>query len=252
MKLQELKNIIKESITEALLNEAQVKIDNFDLIKNKVMEFDSNGDTVYPVQIIRRWKDNPTDFAARDAGRKNGTYHGGAWYLKHWLVRSADELDKLKPEIINWCESNNARAYITVNSRSFSQTNGWIASEKKKYGRHYHPVEEIKAWFSPKTSDNWKNERLKLFLDIDSPNKYIWKTVHEMISDYGINVVTEYETPSGGLHIVLADKNQKNMVEFKKQLDIFDGGKYLGRLATVHPNEDGKLILYSNVKTPGY
>lgn len=251
MNISELKHIIKESIVKALY-EARNKIDNFDLIKSKIMEFGDDGDTVYPVQIIRRWKDNPTDFAGKAAGKRNGTYNNGAWYLKHWLVRSADELDRLKPEIIKWCEDNNARAYITVNSRSYSQTQGWIDSEKRKYGNAYRPTEEIKAWFSPKSGKNWSDTRLKLFLDIDSPNKYIWNTVHKMIEDYGITVVTEYETPSGGLHIVLADKNQKGLVDFKRQLDIFDGGKDLGRLATVHPNEDGILILYSNVITPGY
>ena len=32
----------------------------------------------------------------------------------------------------------------------------------------------------------------------------------------------------------------------------FDGGKDLGKLATVHPSEDIKMVLYSNVDTAGY
>ena len=32
----------------------------------------------------------------------------------------------------------------------------------------------------------------------------------------------------------------------------FDNGIDKGRLATVHPNVDAKMILYSNVNTAGY
>ena len=42
------------------------------------------------------------------------------------------------------------------------------------------------------------------------------------------------------------------MRDGKQLLSNFDNYRNKGRLATVHPNEDGKIILYSNVDTKGY
>ena len=56
----------------------------------------------------------------------------------------------------------------------------------------------------------------------------------------------------GGLHIILSDKEDKNYEYLKQMFHKFDNWKDKGRLATVHPNEDAKLILYSNVNTKGY
>ena len=72
--IKQLNEIIKESIIRQI-NEAQVKIDNFDKLA-KLMQFNTNDD-FYFVQIIKRWKDNP-DYAAKAQGQKDGTYHGGA------------------------------------------------------------------------------------------------------------------------------------------------------------------------------
>ena len=80
----------------------------------------------------------------------------------------------------------------------------------------------------------------------------IWDEVREMLQRYSIKTLGEYETPSGGLHIILANKNNKNLIPFKKELVKFDNWINKGLLATVHPNEDGKIILYSNVETKGY
>ena len=72
------------------------------------------------------------------------------------------------------------------------------------------------------------------------------------MSSYGIKVVAEYETPSGGLHLILNNKNNRNLRPFFAGLKDFDNGKDLGKLATVHPSEDIKMVLYSNVDTAGY
>ena len=44
----------------------------------------------------------------------------------------------------------------------------------------------------------------------------------------------------------------KEFLKMKQIFKNFDDGKDLGRHATVHPNVDAKMILYSNVKTAGY
>lgn len=80
----------------------------------------------------------------------------------------------------------------------------------------------------------------------------IWDETRRRLNASGIKIAAEYETPSGGLHLILNNKNNRNLPEFYKGLKDFDGGKALGKLATVHPSEDIKMILYSNVDTAGY
>ena len=109
---------VKRILKKKTLTEAQQLIDNFDMIAN-MLNFNSSDD-FYFVQIIKRFKDNPND------DKTKGNYHGGAWYLKGYRIKSTDELLKLKPEIIKMCHDNNARAYITINSRSEKETNDFI------------------------------------------------------------------------------------------------------------------------------
>lgn len=252
--LNDLKTIILESFKE-LISENKVKIDNFDKIK-KLLEFSSKDD-FYFVQIIKRWKDNYDKVGASDEknrGKENGIYHGGAWYLKSWRIHSADELLNLKSEIIKICEENNARAYITVNTRSTTETDGFIKIYQSKFDTNdarYKHAEDIVAG-QAKSGPNWKDTRLRLFLDIDTPNKKIWNEVWRMLQYYDIKALNSYETPSGGLHIILSNKNNRNLWAFKKECEKFDNFKNKGRQALVHANEDGKLLLYSNVETSGY
>jgi hypothetical protein len=240
-------------------------VDNFDMTKN-YMEFNSPDD-VYFVQVIKRWKDNkdkPGADAWKADGKRRGTYNSGGEYLDYYLIHSAAELDALKPQIIKACSYNNARAYISINSRSQSQANTHIAKIKSRYAQNdprQNFVEPI-TYGAAKTGPNWKNERFKVLLDVDTTRDAkttingkqvnIWDETKKRLSDYGIKVVAEYETPSGGLHLILNNKNNRNLKPFYSGLKDFDGGRNLDRLATVHPSEDIKMVLYSNVDTEGY
>lgn len=246
------KNIINECLQE-ILSEAQTLVDNFDKVA-KLLTFNTPDD-FYFVQIIKRFKDNPND------DKTQGNYHAGGWYLKSWRVKSVDELISLKPEIVKWCEDNNARAYITINSRSEQETNNFVKIYRKKYpttdARHVHADEIVPG--QAKDGPSWKGQRSRLFLDIDCPKnqkgpdgRNIWNEVKYMIQMVGIQPLEEYETPSGGLHIILPDKEDKKLYYLKRLFNKFDNWKYKGKLSTVHTNVDGKIILYSNVNTKGY
>ena len=80
----------------------------------------------------------------------------------------------------------------------------------------------------------------------------VWDETKKRLNDLNIKVAAEYETPSGGLHLILNNKNNRNLRPFYSRLKDFDGGRDLDRLATVHPSEDIKMVLYSNVDTEGY
>jgi hypothetical protein len=182
---------------------------------------------------------------------KSGNYHAGGEYLKSWKIFSYDELLSLKDEIISECEKHNARAYITINKRSLSQIKSFISTFRKRFKpndpRYIH-AEEI---LSGQSKGHWDN-RPYLFLDIDSTDKKIWDDVSILLQRFNMKELFRYTTPNGGLHIILPDNKDKNIKDFKFILQKYDNYRYKGRLATVHPNEDGKIILYSNVETKGY
>ncbi len=237
-----LRHIVRESILN-FLNEAQVLIDNFDKVKG-IIGNTNDGDNFFFVQIIKRFKDNPNM-------DKTGNYHAGGEYLKSWKVFTYDELLTLKSDIIDICNKHNARAYMTINPRSDAQIKGFLTTFRRRFSpndpRYIH-AEEI---LSGQPKGHWDN-RPYLFLDIDTTDKKIWGGVDDILNRFGIKEVFRYTTPSGGLHIVLPDKDAKYMKDIKYLFNKFDNYKNMGRLATVHPNEDGKIILYSNVKTKGY
>lgn len=262
-----------DTITESELKEDNVcyqdkrVVDNFELLKG-YMEF-NNPDDVYFVQIIKRWKDNkdkPDADAWRAAGRKKGSYHSGGEFLNYYLIHSNSELDSLKSEIIKACSYNNARAYISINSRSQNAVNAYMSKFKSRFTDPNDPrVKNAEAilYGQAKSGPAWKNERFKVLLDIDTTRDAtakmpdgkvvnVWDETKKRLKDFNIKVAAEYETPSGGLHLILNNKNNRNCRPFYKGLKDFDGGRDLDQLATVHPSEDIKMVLYSNVDTAGY
>lgn len=260
MKLTEndLNYIITESV-KRIISEAQVKIDNFDKV-SKLMEYNSDDD-FYFVQIIKRYKDNPY------GDKSMGNYRGGAWYLKSWRIKSVDELTKLKPVIIQWCEDNNARAYITVNNRSMKDTDNQIIKVRSGLNnrdpRYIHADDIVAAQprpieGDPRSHKNWAGKRLKFFIDIDPEgmSKYVarllFRDVKETLKSLNMQPIEEYETPSGGLHLVLPNREDPNFPLLLKKLKEIDDDVDRGRKATAHANIDGKIILYSNVQTKGY
>ena len=252
---------------DGVMYHANQVVDNFDLVED-YMEFNSPDD-VYFVQIIKRWKDNkdkPGADSWKAKGKQQGSYHSGAEYLSYYLIHSASELKALKPQIVKQCVSNNARAYITINSRNEAQTTAYMKKFVQRFNDPNDPrVKNAEAilYGMPKTGPAWRNERFKVLVDVDTtrdakvklPNGQtvnIWKETEKRLDDLGIKVAAKYETPSGGLHLILNNKNNRNLSSFYKGLTDFDGGRDLDKLATVHPSEDVKMVLYSNVATPGY
>ena len=81
----------------------------------------------------------------------------------------------------------------------------------------------------------------------------VWNETKNILNQFGVPVETEYETPSGGLHVVIADISKIQDVNgMEKALMVFDDDLPAGMTQLVHLNMDGKLILYSNVDTAGY
>lgn len=81
-------------------------IDNFKLIE-KLIYFDETSNLFFHCQIIRRTKDS------EDTKGKNK--HIGTYFIK-----SVEQLNRLKKEIVLLCEHYKARAYINVATKSFN------------------------------------------------------------------------------------------------------------------------------------
>lgn len=249
---QDIRDMVSESV-KRILSEGQTVIDNFDRAAS-LLDINSPDDFHF-VQIIKRFKDNPND------NKNIGNYHAGSWYLGGFRVHNAQELMDYKPQIIDICQKNNARAYMTINKRSDKETDSYIKVYRSKLNPNdarYKYADQIIPG-QAKTGDNWKGVRKRLIIDIDVTKDAvdnrginIWNAVHFLIQNFGVKPLDEYETPSGGLHIILPDKEDKQFLMMKKIFKNFDNGIDKGRQATVHPNEDAKIILYSNVKTKGY
>lgn len=239
------KSIINECL-HSIICEDKTLVDNFDKIV-RLLDFNSPDD-FYFVQIIKRRKDNPYD------DKRQGNYNDGAWYLDSWRIRSVDQLIELKPDIIAACEKNNARAYITINSRSEQATNVHVIkmrAENPRDSKKYQHAEDI-APGQAKRGKNWRGQRLKFFVDVDSTNKWIWNEVKKIADMCKMDIIDEYVTPNGGLHLIFPNKEHPNIDYFTHMLWKFD--KWVDKKydAKAHVNFDGKVLLYSNVDAKGY
>lgn len=78
---------------------------NFRNLK-KFLEFDNEGDFYY-LQIIQRRKDNPD----MEVGEK---------VIKNYYIENRAYLDKKEDEIIKLCDNFNARAYLRLNRRNYT------------------------------------------------------------------------------------------------------------------------------------
>ena len=312
-----------------ILTEAVNKVDNFNLIGDLINLTDP--DKFFFVQIVKRWKDNKDKTGAdawRQSRRQADTYHKGGDFGNFasgtaFKVRSKQELLQLKPQIIAYCDKNNARAYITSNPRSESAINQYLTKLKQKYGaklnpwdqkfgfehmagqaKIYDPVKwpdrvrlmfdidtEKNTWYIPSTAKQKihckKGKDGTLYVDdrnypqlancesriLDHshaqvflpkyPNQEqaiqalggvnVWEDAKAILAANNIPIETEYETPSHGLHIIIADVSKaQNFKAVEQELRKYDDGIDIQQFQLVHANFDGKLILYSNVDTQGY
>lgn len=226
MKYSHLENIICECIKNALFESTQNLVDNFGKIANMINLTDP--DQFFFIQLMVRWKDN------KDKGmvkKTDGTYHAGAEYGNYskgtaFKVRSAQELMNLKPQIVKWCNDNNGRAYITCNPRSDNDINNFISTYKSRFSDPNDPriqhAEEILAG-QAKGDDKWATERPRFFFDVDTTDKRIWGITRLVLSYLNIQIEDEYVTPSEGLHIIIADRNVKDMNKAIYLLRLADG-----------------------------
>lgn len=154
-------------------------IDNFEIIK-PLFYFNEANNMFFHLQILRRGKDHP------DLPAANKLIHS-------WLVRSREELDKIKDEVIFLCEHYKARAYINVAGKDFDKLNTLIL---KKLADNLHTGNIVNPWHVYNSACGELMSRRKSWvIDIDTKDvctKYevleeldwIWASTHPDSIEY--------------------------------------------------------------------
>lgn len=247
----QLHKVIKESINHLLYENMEdesrteieggkyVEIDNFDEFKD-LLTFNSPDD-VYYLMIQQRRKDNP--------GKKytNGTCE----YLRYYIIKSYQELMSLRSEIRRFCIVNNARAYITANKRSLSTGMDWVKRYKAD-PRKYRGMRGVETQMAFGRSFENDITRDRILIDIDTDDTSVHDKVHEILKKYGVKIIVEYKSLNNGLHIITDSQEQLLDAFLCKEFLQFDGGKDLGKLATVGMDMDKYTLLYACLEPKGY
>jgi predicted type IV restriction endonuclease len=196
-------------------------INNFEQIK-KLLTFESEDD-FYLLQILRRKKENP------DVGNKPNV-------VKTYYINSIEYLDKVTPEIIGISNERNARAYITINRRSFKKTalktlqeivnnieSGNYKAVRKAYesSAGKYPSEKDKKWI---IDIDWKD-----FPDNKSEFARISAFAQELMIEANKDPFSEPILTKNGIHIITRPFNLE---------------KFREKYPTVEVHKDRYTILY--------
>lgn len=106
-------------------------IDNFDQILD-ILEF-NNSDEFYFLQIIQRKKD----------GCVTDTGNNGYRTVKTYYIFSREQLERKRAKITELCQSNHARAYITLNRRNAEEVACTAIQEYAKLSKKATAIKDI-------------------------------------------------------------------------------------------------------------
>lgn len=203
----------------------QIEIDNFDKI-SKMITLDNPEDQYYYVTIIKRRKDN--NKYIRDKNMFGRVSKGTAF-----KIHSKEELFTLKDKIVDICNRNNARAYISCNPRSQTEID-----ELTRHG-----LDDDFASKMNQDKDTF-NLRIRSAIDIDTSDVSVFESVEKILKQNNVNIEFSYVSPSGGFHIVVTNRYGIDNLDFLKNL--------LKEIKFTTLRNDVLILLYSNVRTHGY
>lgn len=196
-------------------------VDNFELIKTFIVDcdpnFDANEDSFYSVEIIYRHKDGDT--IARLP--LSGSNHHRC--IKLYYINKLSDLDNYKDEIIALCNLFNARAYISVNEKSYEaivKANLVEIANRVANNDYKKPQAILQSVISKYVSKN-----KKWIIDIDSniadslnitPKELVNKLT-EIIDSFANNTIIKVIQTKSGFHIIT---KPFNIITFEKQLAL--------------------------------
>lgn len=180
-------------------------IDNFDKIKSQ-LKF-NNKNEFYFLQIIQRKKDGNEGLHVRNGYR----------LIRSYYIYSEQELEELKPRIIELCHNNNARAYINPNVRNAQEVALECIQKYAELIANNNAFMGNTIWDSCCGSIRARGYKALWIVDVDSKDEKVAKKVLDIISrcnkaeDWKYYIIPTVN----GYHIIC---NGFNRVEFNKLL----------------------------------
>ena len=184
-------------------------VDNFSLFGPEVLKFDSEDD-FYFIQILQRKKDNPV-------------FPQNNRLVKYYVVRSIDYLRHIEPEVKAICYATTARAYISLNRRSFRKCTIAALTELATIIRSDQYVHLPSLFTSVAGSTNADPEK-KWIIDIDTKDESIGTNVLTFIDSLEPNIgesKLKLVVPTlNGFHLITTPFNLQRFREKYPDIDV--------------------------------
>lgn len=170
-----------------------MEIDNRGLIED-LLVFDKSGSIYYFVQVIQRRKDNPS--------LDRSEFQRGYWY-----ITSLSDLDLHWPTIVKRCKDYNARAYISLCSRSLEKLCKYCLYEfsgrvlSGNYSRVYNIPQRVAL--SDNTLD--KSGCYYWCIDIDTRDEVVLSGIVSYLS--GLTKIHSTLLTPSGYHLIVSSFN---------------------------------------------
>ena len=200
-------------------------VDNFKLFGPEVLKFDSDDD-FYFIQILQRKKDNPV-------------FPQNNRLVKYYVVRSLEYFLHIEPEVKAICEATTARAYISLNRRSFKKCTIAALTELATIIRSDQYV-HLPALFTSVAGSTNADPEKKWIIDIDTKDEIVAASVVDTIDK--LEPLTETRklklvVPTlHGVHLITTPFNLQRFKEKFPDIDIHKDNPTLLYFKT--PNEE--------------
>lgn len=196
-------------------------VDNFEPIKTFIADcdpnFDANEDSFYSVEIIHRHKDGDTIANLPLSGSNHRRC------IKLYYINKLSDLDNYKDEIIALCNLFNARAYISVNEKSYEaivKANLVELANRVANNDYKKPQAILQSVIGKYIS---KNKKWIIDIDSDIANalnitpKELVNKLTEIINSFANDVIIKVIQTKSGFHIIT---KPFNIITFEKQLAL--------------------------------
>lgn len=173
-----------------------------------LLKFESEDDFYY-LQILQRKKEN-------------AQLGSNSRVIKNYYIKSQEDLTSKWSEIVNLCETFNARASLRLNKRSFEKVafRAMVNVANSMSNREY---KFIRSCYDRACGESHNDKEKKWILDVDNTNDT--QEVSKMISHiYDIepigNKVVEILSSKSGYHIITSPFNLAKFKEFGYNMDV--------------------------------
>lgn len=210
-------------------------VDNFNVIRG-FMKFENPGD-FYFLELLQRKKD----------GNKvvNG-HHNTSRLIKDYYISSIEQYDNLKDEIVEKCNSNNARAYIRLNKRNYKTVSLAFAEQmlmKVRTSQDFrNPKTEIASIVGQYHDAGKEKTWIVDIDDISLDDSYVDKVkeVITKVEPIGIDKVIATIPTKSGVHLIT---RRFNLDKFNNIMeDLHDDMLWGKEIPQIH--KDNPTVLY--------